>query len=259
MRILCIGDPHGNLKELKKIDYSGVDLILVTGDLSKADIARRRYFKRIEGSEGISNSDKIESFNEIYNSLFEVLNYLSKRAPVYFIFGDFDYSRLNIQERYGDLGIDLPDIIKEVNKIENAHIFQDKVININGIKIGCLERFIDTNWFRDFKPLDSSGKMKNAKEETSRAKEILDQFGKVDILMCHQPPFGILDKVKNSAAPKTWQGLNAGSELILEYIKDKQPSYVICGHIHEAEGEDRVSKSIIYNLGHCGHQFIEIE
>jgi len=257
MKILCIGDPHGDVEELEKINYSGVDLILVTGDLSRAEIARRRYFKRVEGSGEISDSDKIKSFDEIYNSLFEVLNYLNKNAPVYFIFGDFDYSKEYLEERYGGLDIDFLDIISEIKKIENVHIFQDKKMEIEGIKIASIERFTDTNWVRDFKPKNFEEQIKNAEEETSNARKVLDKFGKVDILMCHQPPFGILDKVSNHHAPKDWQGLHAGSKLILEYIRDKKPKYVICGHIHEGEGEEKVGETIVYNLGHCGHRFIE--
>ncbi len=258
MKILAIGDPHGNIEELKKIDYSGVDLILVPGDLSRADIARRLYFKRVEGNEDISDEDKVKSFEEIHDSLFEVLNFLGKKAPVYFLFGDFDYSKENMEDRYSDLDIDLPDIISEIDKVDNVHPLRDKKIEIGGIVIGGVERFIDTNWVRDFKPNDFDNKMKEAREETDHADNVLKDFGEVDILMCHQPPFGVLDKVDNPNAPKGWNGLNAGSELILDYIKDKKPKYVICGHIHEAQGEEKVGDTTVYNLGHCGHRFIEM-
>ena len=39
MKVLVIGDPHGVLP--KKIPRK-VDLILITGDLGKADLARKR-------------------------------------------------------------------------------------------------------------------------------------------------------------------------------------------------------------------------
>lgn len=259
MKILAIGDPHGNIDELKGIDYSGVDLILVTGDLSKADIGRRLYFKRVDGADDISDEEKIKAFEEIYTSLFEVLKFLSKKAKVCFIFGDFDYSKEHLNERYSDLDIELPDVINEINELDNVEIVSDRLVEIEGIKIGCLERFIDTNWVRDFKPKDYDEKMKEAENETSNAKNVLDVFGKIDILMCHQPPFGILDKVDNPSAPKGWNGLNAGSELILDYIEETKPRYVICGHIHEAEGEEKVGETIVYNLGHCGHRFIDID
>jgi Icc-related predicted phosphoesterase len=46
MKILAIGDPHGDLKKIKKIPIEGVDLILITGDLGKADLLRKRVFEK---------------------------------------------------------------------------------------------------------------------------------------------------------------------------------------------------------------------
>ena len=100
--------------------------------------------------------------------------------------------------------------------------------------------------------------MKNAVKDTKEAKKALDSFGKIDILMCHQPPNGVLDIVKNPRAPKHWRGKHAGSKTILRYIKKFKPEYVLCGHIHEGHGEDKIGKSNVYNLGCCGHRFIEI-
>jgi len=40
MKILAIGDPHGDIKRIKEIPIKGIDLILITGDIGKADLAR---------------------------------------------------------------------------------------------------------------------------------------------------------------------------------------------------------------------------
>ena len=50
-----------------------------------------------------------------------------------------------------------------------------------------------------------------------------------DILVSHGPPFGYCDKVL--------EGMNVGSETLLNRINDILPTMVICGHIHEARGE----------------------
>jgi Icc-related predicted phosphoesterase len=42
MKILTIGDPHGDLEKIKKIPIKNIDLILVTGDIGKATLARKR-------------------------------------------------------------------------------------------------------------------------------------------------------------------------------------------------------------------------
>ena len=44
MKILVIGDPHGSFKEVKEKP----DLILLTGDLGSANLARKIAFEKIE-------------------------------------------------------------------------------------------------------------------------------------------------------------------------------------------------------------------
>jgi len=48
MKILAIGDPHGDLEKIKKIPIKGVNLILINGDLGKADFARKRFLKMLK-------------------------------------------------------------------------------------------------------------------------------------------------------------------------------------------------------------------
>ena len=94
--------------------------------------------------------------------------------------------------------------------------------------------------------------MKGAQKETENAKKFINKLGYVDILLCHQPPYGVLDKVSFKNAPKNWIGKHTGSELILNYIKKHHPRYVFCGHIHEGKGKTRIGKTEIYNVGSSG-------
>ena len=48
MKILAIGDPHGDIGKVRKIPFREVDLILLTGDLGKADLVRKRAFENID-------------------------------------------------------------------------------------------------------------------------------------------------------------------------------------------------------------------
>ena len=138
-------------------------------------------------------------------------------------------------------------------------LVRNRVRRINSLKIGFLEYFVDTNWVESFKPGDYNKKLKKARKQTSKAKKILKNFGKVDILVCHQPPYGYLDKVSSKYnPPKNWIGKHAGSKVILEYIKEFQPKYVFCGHIHEGEGMKKIGKTEVYNLGIAGHKVVEI-
>ena len=85
-------------------------------------------------------------------------------------------------------------------------------------------------------------------------------FSNIDILLCHQPPYKILDTVGFKEAPKSWLGKHAGSKVILDYVKKKQPKLVLCGHIHEAKGMKKIGKTKVYNLGCSGsYQVIDIE
>jgi|TARA_Y100000310_G_scaffold335720_1_gene418483 Icc-related predicted phosphoesterase len=239
MKIVIVGDPHGSDK-VKKVPLKGADLILCTGDLGKADLAREFYFKNLErAKEGLPKKEPTKSEDkkmgdEIHNSSKFVLKYLSKFAPVYTIGG-------NVRLDY-----------VKVNKMKNISFVKNTVRTIHGLRIGFLEYFVDTNWVQDFKPSDYSKKLKSAKKETEKAKKILKRFGEVDILICHQPPYGILDKVTNKHAPKAWYGKNAGSKVILDYIKKKQPKYVFCGHIHEGKGKKKIGKSLVENVGLTG-------
>ena len=87
---------------------------------------------------------------------------------------------------------------------------------------------------------------------------VLKRFGEIDILLCHQPPHGILDKVTAKFAPKHWKGKHAGSKTILDYIQKYHPKYVFCGHIHEGEGMRKIGASEVYNLGVCGYKLVKL-
>ena len=43
MKILIIGDPHGNLRYPKSV-LKQAEIIFITGDIGKADLARKRFF-----------------------------------------------------------------------------------------------------------------------------------------------------------------------------------------------------------------------
>ena len=265
MKILAIGDPHGNLNKIKKIPFTKIDLILITGDLGKADLARERYFKNIERKKGgLAEIEKDAKFikkahNEIFSSTLKVLKYLSKFAPVYTIEGNAGLpSSSEIKKENKKYKISLKPTKNEISKIPNIKIIKNSLRVIKGLRIGFLEFFIDSGWVKKFKPADYKKTEEIAKKETNKAKRILKKFNELDILICHQPPYGFLDKVTFKQAPKFWRGKFAGSKIILDYIRKKQPKYVFCGHIHEGKGKTKINNTEIYNLGIAGWKIIEI-
>jgi len=265
MRILAIGDPHGDLDSLKKIPLKNVDLILLTGDLGKADFARKISFENQKRKqEGLpklkeTKEQKKAIYKEIHYSTINILKYLSKHAPVYTIQGNVGIpTRARVTKDEQKYGIKFPCAREKINSMTRVHLVKNRLRIINGIRIGFLEYFTDVCWVKEFKPKDYKKSMKKAKKETEKARKVLKNFDKVDILVCHQPPYGILDKVTNPAAPKFFQGKHAGSKVILNYIKQKQPKYVFCGHIHEAKGNKKIGKTKIFNLGVADYKIINL-
>ncbi len=262
MRICVIGDPHGDLNKIKRIPLSDVDLILITGDLGRADLMRKMTFDNVERiKQGLAeikypSSKEKKAFMEAYNSTIKIVNYLRKFAPVFTIFGNVELSNYETRKLSNKIGISLPYLSNELNKLPNVRVINNRIASFGGVKIGGLKYFVDTNWVKDFKPYNYKSELIKAKKETSKAKQVLKWFGSLDILICHQPPYGILDKVTAKFAPKQWRGKHAGSKAILEYIKSKSPKYVFCGHIHEGEGVRKVCRTKVYNLGFGGYKIV---
>jgi Icc-related predicted phosphoesterase len=68
---------------------------------------------------------------------------------------------------------------------------------------------------------------------------------KIKIMVSHAPPYG-------SKVDITHSGIHVGSTAVREFIEDEQPDVVICGHIHEARGQDVLGKTKIVNCGQAG-------
>lgn len=258
MKLLIVGDPHGELP--KNIPEKKIDLVLCTGDLGKVDLARKIYLGKSKKELASVKSNPVlqkKILNEINDSSVRVLKKLSRIAPTYSILGNVGTAtNAQIKKREKRLGVRLPYLRKEMQKIKKFHLSRNVVRNISGLKVGFLEYFKDVNWVEDFKPKDYEKEIKKARRQTKKAERILKNFGKVDILVCHQPPHGILDKVNFNEAPKNWQGKHAGSKAVLDYIKKYKPRYVFCGHIHESKGEARIGSTAIYNVGCCGDYLV---
>ncbi len=75
--------------------------------------------------------------------------------------------------------------------------------------------------------------------------EIYSQMGKLPIdgktiLVTHAPPKGVLDEVCG--------GVHAGSTAVRRIVEEKAPLVLVCGHIHEAEGKEKVGETTVLKL-----------
>ena len=268
MKVLAVGDPHGSEKFFK-IPNKGFEFILITGDLGKADFARKFHFEGIKREkEGLPKKEYASPqmkkvYDEIHDSTVKICKYFSKNSPAFSILGNVGMNMVHEPEIRKDekkYGIKFPSLKESFSKLEDFNLVRNRVRIIGGLRVGFLEYFVDTNWIREFRPPNYNKRLSKAKKETDKAKRILNNFKNLDILVCHQPPYGFLDKVSSKyGAPKEWVGKHAGSKVILDYIKKHQPKYVFCGHIHEGEGKTKIGKSEVYNLGVAGHKIIHFQ
>lgn len=62
------------------------------------------------------------------------------------------------------------------------------------------------------------------------------------ILVTHTPPAATkLDRIRS--------GRHVGSDAVREFIVAHSPDVVVCGHIHESRGVDRLGRSVMVNCG----------
>ncbi|MGM5483696.1 MAG: metallophosphoesterase family protein [Nanobdellota archaeon] len=209
--ILIIGDIHGNIDFLKKIDYNDIDTILLTGDIAKCDKLRKISFEKKE--EETTPQEIKNAYLQVFNSTKKILKYLSKKGKIYMIYGNVENYAGEEDKISKKTGHNFPKLKKLIKDIGNIRIINNRIAKVKGLKIGGLGFFNDINWVEEFQPEDYEESFLNALVQTKKIQKTLSWFDKLDILLTHQPP------------------------------------YVFCGHIHEAKGKKKLKKTMIYNLG----------
>ena len=71
-----------------------------------------------------------------------------------------------------------------------------------------------------------------------------------DVVVVHTPPYGCLDRT----GPE-FGNVNAGSRTLRAWISRCQPPLVICGHIHEGFGVDRIGTTAVYNVAYLDEHY----
>ena len=76
------------------------------------------------------------------------------------------------------------------------------------------------------------------------------------ILISHNPPKGKTVDAVNAA-------LHAGSQMFTDFILEHKPLVVICGHIHEGVGSEKIGDTVVINPGSLGEKgtyyWLEVE
>jgi Icc-related predicted phosphoesterase len=71
------------------------------------------------------------------------------------------------------------------------------------------------------------------------------------VFVPHSPP-------KDTQLDKIFLGPHVGSRAVREFIQENAPDVMICGHIHEARGEDSLGKTMLVNCGEAGKGYYVI-
>lgn len=257
MKFLVIGDPHGTEKVFS-MPVEEADAVIVPGDFGDSRLLRELYLGKDASKETIPKEEILEAAMQAYNSSMKILKFLAGKKPTFVVFGNVERPDKETAAENRKYGLGLPLLEKQLSETRNIYLLNNRQISFRGIKIAGNSFFVDVLWSRTFSP-GSKPALHNAMEQEAEAKRFFGSLDYVDILITHQPPYGILDLVNSPYVPDNWKGKHAGSKMILEYVRKFQPRYHICSHIHEAKGMARIGKTIVINVGHEGdYRFIDV-
>jgi Icc-related predicted phosphoesterase len=71
-----------------------------------------------------------------------------------------------------------------------------------------------------------------------------------DVVVVHGPPYRSLDRT----APE-FGSIHVGSPALRGWIEQHQPQAVICGHIHEQFGVDRIGSTVVHNVSYLDSSY----
>ena len=264
MKIAAIGDPHGNLEKITRIPLEGVDLVLLTGDLGQTDILRKQALQYLSipnpgPEEKKSHAEGFgQAFLTAHQTALKLAAYLAGCCPVFIVRGNADLSNYDIRKFTHTFGVELPFLYQQLSAIRGVRLIDNRVAGFRGLRIGGVKYFTDICWAEEFELASIEKIRRRALQDTEKISGVLGRFGRLDILLTHVPPYGVLDRVESASIPPSWIGRHAGSRTVLEYIHEQQPRYVFCGHIHESEGFEKLGQTEVYNLGMGGYKIIEL-
>ena len=255
MKLLIIGDLHGNLPE--KIINAGkkADVILCSGDFANADKIRKLIFSNW-GEKwfdiiGVKEARKLEK--ESFKSGLKILKELNKlNKKVYLVFGNADfytnYSELNSEGKRLYVG----NYKKEIRKLKNLHLIHKKRFKINNIEIIGFGGYVDSTEYIvnkiDSDKEEQEERERRYKEDEKSLFRLMKKAGKNIIFLSHYPAYKLFDKVKHKNSPMNNKHL--GFLPYNKIIKKYSPLLFIHGHMHEYQGKKKIGKTMIINPGY---------
>ncbi|MBP8980403.1 MAG: metallophosphoesterase family protein [Syntrophobacterales bacterium] len=143
--------------------------------------------------------------------VFEILESLA--LPVLAVHGNVDAD-------------DLTEMAARYRNIRSLHLREETVAGVpfvgwgGGVSATLLERFLP-------------------RRSTKNGIEAVPSLKEDTVFVTHIPPWGILDS--------GFASLHGGSKALRQLLEDRQPRLMICGHIHECRGIERLGKTTVVN------------
>lgn len=276
-KIFAISDFHGKLSDklLNKIKKENPDIILSSGDFCGNKRWGKLFFKYAYGKSEKEIPEHIQKEMEKLQrkSLLAGKKIIQKikslNMSTYVIRGNWDPS---------PFGHDLASETKKQEKIKIKKFEKLQTKNFQFVDLRALEfdNFIlvggasstspqrlkkdiidymikkhdmskkEASEYEKLLKRDWNFRQKNYDKMFSLAISLKKKTGKKIIFLTHNCPYNTkLDKIKQG--PQKGKHYGSYQEKVL--IKKYQPDIVICGHMHENFGVDKIGKSVIYNTG----------
>ena len=213
LKLLCVADIHNEFERFLGMAAEAsrsagrIDLVVIAGDLTE------RGLRDPAGSAGI------HSF----------LADLCMIAPIKWIPGNHDIGIAS------NLNLDFP---REYPLIEcilsEKRIFHDR--SFYGVSLSTCYPLPSLAQTWDYMTADHDHEA-----------AVFGAIPPVDVLVSHSPPLGILDYAGSVYEKGNWIRQHIGSAELLRYIETDKPKIVVCGHVHEAAGQQMVGSTLVVN------------
>lgn len=260
MKILAIGDLHGEISEkLKKnISKEEFDFVIGIGDYAGIEdwmpwvrhVLKLKKGKNRKSPEEFYGKKKFkELIKKDYNVGKEVLLFLNHLGkPGFFIFGngdegdwyDYPFSKKPIKAKKSRLNF--------LKKIRNIKEMTYKVRNYKGISFLGFGGYMDVSANDVLRDRESQERANNrTKKAEKRMNVLIKKLKKKSIFILHYPPRGIFDKILDKKNP-AYRG-SSGIDFFRKAILEEKPFLVLCGHMHEYVGKKKLGSSWVVNPG----------
>ena len=279
-KILVVGDFHGKLstKLFNMIKKENPDIILTPGDFCGNEKLGKLFFKweydtEEETPRKIKKEMKILEKRSLVDGLRLIQKLKTLNKPIYGVLGNWDPKNYQF-----DLG--MTSKVSKAKDFKKIKYLQTKKFKLIDFKLLELKDFIliggasstspgkiDKETTKRTRENSETSKRKTNKEIKRKIKEYkrrekiyLKNFAKAKaiskrtkkpiIFLTHNAPYGTkLSKIRSKKAPKEARGKDYGSYLERLMINRFKPDIVLCGHMHENFGKQKLGKTLVMNSG----------